>query len=93
MDAFSANSDDECADFSDDECSETPTNRMLLKSCGKFVPWDCEKMTYCSVGANITISDFTGNRNEKLKSDQNIVSPMMLEYGIPIPLDEDIAKL
>lgn len=39
--------------------------------------WDDEIL--CTSGTNITISDFTSNRTNKLKSDHNLVSHMMLE--------------
>lgn len=48
---------------------------------------------YYSDGTNIIDSEFTDNRIDKLKSKQTFVSPAMLKYVFPIPLDEDIAKL
>lgn len=80
--------------FTDEEYSETPKNCMLLKYGNKYLLWGAEKIEFSYVvSSNISICVFIGQIIDKLRPYDVLVTPAMMGYEFPLPLDEDIARL
>lgn len=75
-----------------EEYSETTINHLLPKSRGKIASWNYETLkSHCTAGANIRISNIDGDKTDKLKQKNVLVTPAVVEDGFPIPLDKYMA--
>lgn len=67
---------------------------MLLKYGGKYLLCDAGKIkSCCIIGCDLRIFAVIGPINDKLKPKIVLVTPAMMGYKFPLPLDEDMAKL
>lgn len=66
---------------------------MLLKSSNKFSKWNVAKIhSFYTPSCNLKILPTT-NDFKKLNHSFLLVTPTMMSYEFPIPLDEDVAKV